>query len=131
MLKRKGLPMGTVMYLAWSRPSTNSRSRYGKKGVSLKTEKSILGNCMYVCMYIWPSHIYSRVWINWVRLPILLVVSWTEELNIPHVPVMCLRIWSHETGSAVPSRVSLLIFQTQAKSGNCTDLLNFFRSRSF
>ena len=28
-----------------------------------------------------------------------------------------LRIWSHETGSAVPSRVSLLIFHTQAESG--------------
>ena len=49
---------------------------------------------MYVCMVI----TYSRVWINRVRLPILLVVSYT-----------CLRIWSRETGSAVPSRVSLLI----------------------
>ena len=29
--------------------------------------------CMYVCMY--GHHIYSRVWINRVRLPILLVVS--------------------------------------------------------
>ena len=27
----------------------------------------------YVCMYVWSS--YSRVWINRVRLPILLVVS--------------------------------------------------------
>ena len=38
--------------------------------------------CMYVCMYAWSSHItymyghtYSRVWINRIRLPILLVVS--------------------------------------------------------
>ena len=29
-----------------------------------------------VCMYVWLSHTrYSRVWINLVRLPILLVVS--------------------------------------------------------
>ena len=32
--------------------------------------------CMYyVCMYVWSSHTYSRVRINRVRLPILLVVS--------------------------------------------------------
>ena len=41
--------------------------------------------------------LYSREWINRVRLPILLVVS------------SRLRMWSRETGSAVPSRVSLLI----------------------
>ena len=29
---------------------------------------------MHVCMYVWSSHI-ARVWINRVRLPILLVVS--------------------------------------------------------
>ena len=29
-------------------------------------------------------------------------------------PRMCLRIWSRETGSAVPSRVSLLILHSQA-----------------
>ena len=34
------------------------------------------------------------------------------------VPVRtCLRIWSRETGSAVPFRVSLLILHTQAESG--------------
>ena len=32
-------------------------------------------------------------------------------------PRACLRIWSRETGSAVPSRVSLLILHTQAESG--------------
>ena len=31
-----------------------------------------------VCMVI----IYSRVWINRVRLPILLVISWTRKMNI-------------------------------------------------
>ena len=57
-----------------------------------------------VCMVI----TYSRVWINRVRLPILLVVSWTGKIILPW-PRACLRIWSRETGSAVPSRVSLLI----------------------
>ena len=32
-----------------------------------------------------------------------------REKLYPPVPCACLRIWSHETGSAVPSRVSLLI----------------------
>ena len=59
---------------------------------------------MYVCMVI----TYSRVWINRVRLPILLVVSWTGKIIFPCLRA-CLRIWSRETGSAVPSRVSLLI----------------------
>ena len=37
-----------------------------------------------------------------------------EYLSCPRT---CLRIWSRETGSAVPSRVSLLILHTQAESG--------------
>ena len=36
----------------------------------------------YVCMIM----TYSRAWINRVRLPILLVVSWTGEMNIPLSP---------------------------------------------
>ena len=35
-------------------------------------EKKLL---MYVCMYVCMVITYSRVWINRVRLPILLVVS--------------------------------------------------------
>ena len=62
-----------------------------------------------VCMYVWSSHTYSRVWINRVRLSILLVVSWTGKKMIFPCPRACLRICSRETGSAVPSRVSLLI----------------------
>ena len=56
----------------------------------------------YVCMVI----TYSRVWINRVRLPM-----WSAEQGklIFPCPRACLRIWSRETGSAVPSRVSLLI----------------------
>ena len=63
---------------------------------------------MYVCMYVCMVITYSRVWINWVRLSILLVVSCLGKIIFP-CPRACLRIWSRETGSAVPSRVSLLI----------------------
>ena len=37
---------------------------------------------MYLCMYVCMVVTYSRVWINRVRLPILLVVSWTGKMNI-------------------------------------------------
>ena len=74
----------------------------GQRVNGRRVQLSDLG--MYVCMVI----TYSRVWINEVRLPILLVVSWTGEIILP-CPRVCLRIWSREAGSAVPSRVSLLI----------------------
>ena len=53
--------------------------------------------CMYVCMVI-P---YSRGW----------SCSWSAEQGKWTFPCLraCLRIWSRETGSAVPSRVSLFI----------------------
>ena len=72
--------------------------------VPVMAPRTSLNAFMYVCMVI----TYSGVWINRVRLPILLVVSWTGKLIFP-CPRACLRIWSRETGSAVPSRVSLLI----------------------
>ena len=53
------------------------------------------------------THI-ARVWINRVRLPILLEVSRTGKMNISR-PRSRLSIWYRETGSTVPSRVSLLI----------------------
>ena len=68
-----------------------------------------------VCMV---THI-ARAWINRVRLPIL--CSWSAEpgkITFP-CPRSRLRIWSRDTGSAVPSRVSLLILRTQAESGAC------------
>ena len=40
-----------------------------------------------------------------------------ENEYFPVCPRSCLRIWSRETHSIVPSRVSLLILQTQAESG--------------
>ena len=72
--------------------------------------------CMYVCMYVWSSHV-ARVRINRVRY--CPSCSWSGEqakLNVS-LSRSRLRIWSRETGSAVPSRVSLLIFHTQAESG--------------
>ena len=42
------------------------------------------------------------------------------------------RIWSHDTGSDVPSRASLLIFHTQAESGACLrDSSRFPRRRPY
>ena len=55
------------------------------------------------------THIARGVLINRVRLPTLHVVSWKRKNNISLCPRSCLRIWSRETDSAVPSRVSLLI----------------------
>ena len=57
-----------------------------------------------VGMYIWSSHrSIAENWLTRIRLPIMLVVSWTGKNNIS-----CLRsrqrIWSRKTGSAVPSR---------------------------
>ena len=54
---------------------------------------------------------YSRVWINRVKLQILLVV------RIFPCPRSRLRNWSRETGPALPSRISLVILHTQAESG--------------
>ena len=49
------------------------------------------------------------VWINRVRLLILLVISRTGKMTIFPCPCLRLRNWSRETGSAFPSRVSLII----------------------
>ena len=51
----------------------------------------------------------ARVWINRVRLPIL---TWSAEQGkiIFPCPRSRRKIWSRETGSAVPSHVSLFIF---------------------
>ena len=47
-------------------------------------------------------------------------------------PRTCLRIWSRETGSAVRSRVNLLILHTQAESGAYSwDFSRFPRRRPF
>ena len=61
----------------------------------------------YTNKYVWSSHT-ARVRINRVRLPILPVVNSKGKMNFP-CPRSRLRIWSRETGSAVPFCVSLLI----------------------
>ena len=59
------------------------------------------------CMYVWSSHIaeYGSTGKGYQSC------SWSAEQGklIFPCPRACLRIWSRETGSAVPSRVSLLI----------------------
>ena len=68
--------------------------------------------CMYVCMVI----TYSRVWINRVRLPILLVVSWTGKMNIPLSPCVPENLVSRDGFSRpVPRQPAHL--HTQAESG--------------
>ena len=81
--------------------------------------------CMDVCMVMTSSR-RVILWDNRVRrLPIMLARG---QLNMKKnefsttvvvvVPIrVCLGTWSHETGSIVPSRVSLLILHTQAESG--------------
>ena len=64
-----------------------------------------------------PSCSFGDVCINGVRLSILLVVR--GKLILP-CPRSRLRIFSREMGSAVPSRVNLLILHTQIESGMTT-----------
>ena len=66
--------------------------------------------CMYICMHVWSSHIaeYGRF------------CSWSDEQGKRTFPSprSRVRIWSRETGLAVPSSISLLILHTpQADSG--------------
>ena len=66
----------------------------------------------YVCMVI----TYSRVWINWVRLPILLVVSLTGKMDIPLSPCVPDNLVSpDEFSRPVPRQPAHL--HTQAESG--------------
>ena len=68
--------------------------------------------CMYVCMVI----TYSRVWINRVRLPILLVVSRTGKMNIPLSPCVPENLVPRDGFSRpVPRQPAHL--HTQAESG--------------
>ena len=58
----------------------------------------------------------SRVWINRVRLPILLVVSWTGKMNIPLSAFVPENLVSRDCfGSPVPRQPAHL--HTQAESG--------------
>ena len=65
---------------------------------------------MYVCI----SHI-TRVWINRVRLPILLVVSWIGKMNISFAPFALENLVSRDgLGSPVPRQPAHL--HTEAES---------------
>ena len=71
---------------------------------------------MYACIY--GHRLYIRVLgINRIRLPILLVVAAEQEKR--KIPYLRSRLgsWSRETGSAVPSRVILLILHIQTELG--------------
>ena len=41
---------------------------------------------MYACMHVFMVGTFSRVWINRLRLPVLLVVSWTGKMIFPLSP---------------------------------------------
>ena len=65
--------------------------------------------------YVWSSPI-ARVWINRVRLPILLVVSWTGKMNIPLSPCVPENLVSRDGFSRpVPRQPAHL--HIQAESG--------------
>ena len=63
------------------------------------------------------THIIARVWINRVRLPILLVVSYTGKINIPLSAFVPENLVSRDGGfdSLVPRQPAHL--HTQAESG--------------
>ena len=67
---------------------------------------------IYVCMVI----TCSRVWINRVRLPILLVVSWTGKNNIPLSPCVPENLVSRDGFSRPVPRQPAHLY-TQAESG--------------
>ena len=73
--------------------------------------KTSVTRVFYVCIVI----TFSRVRINRVWFSILLVVNGTRESDF--FPRSRQRTWFREIGSAVPSRVSLLILHIQAGSG--------------
>ena len=73
-------------------------------------------NSMYVCMYVCMAITYSRVWINRVRLPILLVVSQTGEMNIPLSPCVPENLVSRD-GFNRPVPLQPAHLHTQAEPG--------------
>ena len=80
--------------------------------------------------YVWSSHI-ARVWINRVRLSILLVVSWTGKMDVSLAPFAPENLVSRDGfGSPVPRHPAHLY--TQAESGAyLRDSARFPRRRSF
>ena len=65
-----------------------------------------------ICMFLWPSHIAEHGSTGYGCESYYKSGQLNRENVYFHVPVRALRIWSRETGSAVLSRVSLLILHT-------------------
>ena len=83
---------------------------------TLTDRASTIPSTMYVCMYVCMAITYSRVRINRVRLPILLVVSRTGKMNIPLSPCVPENLVSRDGFSRpVPRQPAHL--HTQAESG--------------
>ena len=80
------------------------------------SERIAIANLSYcLCMYVWSSRI-ARVWINRVRLPTLLVVSWTGKMNISLYAFASENLVSRDGfGCPVPRQPAHL--HTQAESG--------------
>ena len=97
--------------------------------------------CIYVCM-VWSSHIaeygstgYGLKKNQNAPRPMVAIPAHgqlnRENYHFP-VPIRARDFWSRETGSDIPSRVSLLILHTQAKSGTKSpDSSRFPRRRPF
>ena len=86
---------------------------------------------IYVCMYVWSSHIIAEYGSTGLGCQ---SCSWSAQQGklIFPCPRMRLKVWSRETGSAVPSRVSLLILHTQAELGAYSrSFSRFLRWRPF
>ena len=67
-----------------------------------------------LCMYVWSD--ITIVWINRVRMPVLLVVSWTGKMNISLSAFVPKNLVSRDGfGSPVPRQPAHL--HTQAESG--------------
>ena len=102
------------------------------------TENRVRCYCTYSCMYVWLSHIETHFQAGirdrkqgavllYIYLYVCMVITYSKSMDQPGMvaipacgllnkkkticpcPRSRLKIWSRETGSAVPSRVSLLI----------------------
>ena len=73
----------------------------------------------------------SRVWINRVRLLILLGVSSGGKMCFFFGPRSSLTVWYRDKGWAVPSRVSPLILHTPESGAYSQDSSRFPRRRPF
>ena len=119
-----GLARETAFEVPISLGDETSQVRwYQNKGIVLfcKINQHVWARCMYVCMYacIYSQHFQHRMdqserceSCSWPAEQ----GKWCFPWHFPW-PSSCLRIWSRETGSAVPSYASALILHILAESG--------------